>query len=171
MVFPYSDITSGLFGLGTPYSDKIVVTVCSQEVVAAALAHRPGARINGVLLSEMAQGVEVIAGAVNDRFFGPVVMFGLGGVATELLADVSYRFAPFDAGTARDMILETKSHPLLTGFRSRPALAVDALADVLVRLSRLATDYAARIREIDVNPVLVSTTGVVAADALVVLKD
>ena len=142
-----------------------------QEAVEAALAHRPDARIDGVLLSEMAQGVEVIAGAVNDPYFGPVVMFGLGGVATELLADVTYRFAPFGPDDARDMILETKSHPLLTGFRGRPALAVDALADVLVRLSRLAADHAARIREIDVNPIMVGAAGVVAADALIVLRD
>jgi acyl-CoA synthetase (NDP forming) len=142
----------------------------AREVVAAARRHNPDARINGVLLSEMAQGTEVIIGAVNDRFFGPVVMFGLGGVFTELLHAVSYRFAPFDIDTAHDMIRATPAHALLTGYRGKPALAVDALADALVRVSLLATDYAARIAEIDVNPLFVSADGVVAADALVVLR-
>jgi acetyltransferase len=142
----------------------------AHEVVAAARRHNPDARINGVLLSEMAQGTEVIIGAVNDRFFGPVVMFGLGGVFTELLHAVSYRFAPFDIDTAHDMIRATPAHALLTGYRGKPALAVDALADALVRVSLLAADYAARIAEIDVNPLFVSADGVVAADALVVLR-
>jgi acetate---CoA ligase (ADP-forming) len=140
------------------------------EVVAAAARHKPGARINGVLVSEMASGLEVIIGAVNDRFFGPVVMFGLGGIATELLHDVSYRFAPFDLDAAHAMIRATRTHPLLTGYRGRPALAVDALADVLVRVSLLAADHAARIAEIDINPLIVTAGGAVAADALVVLR-
>ena len=143
----------------------------AQEMVAAAERHKPGARINGVLVSEMAEGIEVIIGAVNDRFFGPVVMFGLGGVFTELLRDVSYRFAPLDLATAHEMIRATRAHPLLTGYRGRPALAVDALAETLTRVSLLAADHAGRIAEIDVNPLMVTATGVVAADALVVLRD
>ncbi len=143
----------------------------AREVVAAARRHQPGARVNGVLVSEMAEGVEVIVGAVNDRFFGPVVMFGLGGVFTELLQDVSYRFAPFGLDAAHEMIRATRSHPVLTGYRGRPALAVDALAQVLVRVSLLAADHADRIAEIDVNPLFVTATGVSAADALLVLRD
>jgi acyl-CoA synthetase (NDP forming) len=72
----------------------------AEETLAATRKIRPDAHINGILVSEMAQGVEVIVGAINDRYFGPVVMFGLGGVFTELLRDVSYRFAPFDVATA-----------------------------------------------------------------------
>jgi acetate---CoA ligase (ADP-forming) len=142
----------------------------AEEVVAAARRHKPGARLSGVLICEMAEGLEVIAGAVNDRFFGPVVMFGLGGVFTELLHDVSYRFAPLDLYTAHEMIRATRAHPLLTGYRG-PALALDALADALVRVSLLATDHAERIAEIDINPLMVSAAGVVAADALLVLRD
>jgi len=119
----------------------------------------------------MAHGTEVIVGAVNDRFFGPVVMFGLGGVFTELLMDVTYRFAPFDAVTAREMIAEIKAAALLTGFRGSAPLAVDALADALARVSWLAADHAERIAEIDINPLFVSAAGVVAADALIVLKN
>lgn len=140
------------------------------EIAAAARRHRPDARIEGVLVAEMARGVEVIAGAVNDRYFGPVVMFGLGGVFTEVLRDVTYRFAPFDMTSAREMIAEIKAAPLLTGYRGRPAIAVDALAEVLSRLSLLIADHGERIAEIDVNPIFVDETSALAADALLVLK-
>ena len=121
----------------------------------------------------MASGLEVIVGAVNDRFFGPVVAFGLGGVYTELLKDVTHRFAPFDVETAKEMIGEIKGAALLHGYRGSPALDVDALADALSRVSLLIADHADRIAEIDVNPLFVRPKGqgVLAADALVVLKD
>ena len=140
-------------------------------VVANAHRYKPAAHINGVLVAEMAAGTEVIIGVVNDEFFGPVVMCGLGGVFAELLKDVSYRYAPFDAVTAREMILEIKAAPLLTGYRGSAPLAIDALADALARVSLLAADHADRIAEIDVNPLFVNTTGVAAADALIVLKN
>lgn len=142
----------------------------AHEVVAAARRYKPAARINGVLVSEMAQGVEAIVGAVNDRCFGPVVMFGMGGVAAELHQDVSYGFAPLDRDAAHDMIRATRMHALLTGYRGRAPLAVDALADVLVRVSLLAADHAERIAEIDINPLFVGPDGVTAADALVALR-
>ena len=151
--------------------DLAALKSAASEVVANARRHQPGARVNGVLLAEMVHGTEVIVGAVNDRFFGPVVMFGLGGVFTELLMDVTYRFAPFDAVTAREMIAEIKAAALLTGFRGSAPLAVDALADALARVSWLAADHAERIAEIDINPLFVSAAGVVAADALIVLKN
>jgi acetyltransferase len=139
------------------------------EVLAAARKYKRQARINGILLSEMVKGQEVIIGAVNDRFFGPVVMFGLGGVFTELLEDVVYRFAPFDIATAHDMIRAIRGHPLLTGYRGRAPLALDALAETLVRVSLLAADHADRISTLDINPLFVNDTAVVAADALIVL--
>lgn len=142
----------------------------SREVVAAACAYNPDARIHGVLVSEMAQGEEVIAGAVNDRYFGPVVMFGLGGVFAEVLKDVVYRYAPFDAHTAREMIREIRGHPLISGYRGRPPRAIDALADALVRVSLLAADHADRIESLDINPLFVGTDRVTAADALIVLR-
>lgn len=145
----------------------------AREVLAAARAYKADARIDGVLVQQMAGGLEVIVGAVNDRFFGPVVAFGLGGVLTELLKDVTYRFAPFGVDTAREMIGEIKGAALLKGYRGGPALDVEALADALSRVSLLIADHADRIAEIDVNPLFVRPAGegVLAADALVVLKD
>ena len=142
----------------------------AREVVAAAGKYKPGACIDGVLVQEMASGTEIILGAVNDSTFGPTIAFGLGGIFTELIKDVTHRFAPFDAESAREMINEVKGAALLNGYRGRPALDVSALADTLARLSLLAADHADRIAEIDVNPLFVRERGVVAADALIVLK-
>jgi len=142
----------------------------ARDVVAAAKRYNPDARIEGILVQEMVSGLEVIVGAVNDACFGPTVAFGLGGVFTELLEDVTHRFAPFDAEAAREMISEVKGVALLNGYRGRPALDVAALADTLARMSLLIADHADRIAEIDVNPLFVRDRGVVAADALIVLK-
>lgn len=151
--------------------DLAALKQAAREVVAAARKHNPDARIEGVLIQEMAGGLETIVGAVNDPTFGPTVTFGLGGVFTELLRDVTHGFAPFDAATARRMIGEIRGTALLAGYRGRPALDVAALADALARVSLLIADHAERIAEIDVNPLFVMEKGVVAADALIVLKD
>jgi acyl-CoA synthetase (NDP forming) len=143
----------------------------ARDVLGAAKQYKPDARIEGILLQEMASGLEVIVGAVNDPCFGPTVAFGLGGVFTELLEDVTYAFAPFDAEAAREIIFEIKGARLLDGYRGRPRLDVAALADTLSRVSLLIADHADRIAEIDVNPLFVREQGVVAADALIVLKE
>ena len=145
----------------------------AHEVIAAARRYRPSARIDGVLAQQMASGTEVIIGAVVDPYFGPTVMFGLGGVLTEILHDVTHRFAPFDHEGARDMLGEIKGAALLQGYRGSPPLDLDVLADVLVRVSLLISDHADRILEIDINPLFVSAVGhgATAADALIVLHE
>ncbi len=152
--------------------DLAAVKLAAREVMAAARRHFPEARIEGVLIQEMASGLEAIVGAVNDPYFGPTVVFGLGGIFTELLHDVTHRFAPFDAETARGMLEEIKGAALLKGYRGHPALDVAALADTLARVSLLIADHADRIAEIDINPLFVreAGNGVAAADALIVLK-
>lgn len=150
--------------------DLNALKAAARQVIGSALNFKPGAHIGGVLISEMAQGVEAIVGAVDDRFFGPVVMFGLGGIHAEIFKDVSYRFAPFDLATAHEMIREIRAHPLLTGHRGKPALALDALAMTLSRVSLLIADHAGHIAEIDINPLFINESNVSAADALIVLK-
>lgn len=159
---------AGAVRLGVP--DLPGLKQAAREVLASAKKHKPDARIDGILVQEMASGTEVIVGAVNDPSFGPTVTFGLGGIFTELIKDVTHRFAPFDAAAAREMILEVKGAALLNGYRGRAALDVAALADALARVSQLVADHADRIAEIDVNPLFVRESGVVAADALIVLK-
>lgn len=154
-------------------ADLAALKQAAREVVAAVKKHRPGARIEGVLVQEMASGLEVIVGAVNDPYFGPTVAFGLGGIFTELIKDVTHWFAPFDLDTAREMISEIRGAALFSGYRGRPALDTGALAETLARISYLISDHAAHIAEIDVNPLFVRPAGqgVVAADALIVLKN
>ncbi|MGA0032970.1 MAG: acetate--CoA ligase family protein [Burkholderiales bacterium] len=142
----------------------------AREVLAAAKQYKADARIAGILVQQMATGEEVILGAVNDPHFGPVIAVGLGGVFTEIMHDVTHRYAPFDAETALAMIHEIKGVKLLQGYRGKPPCNINALADAVSRLSFLVADHADRIAEIDVNPLFVSAEGVVAADALVVLK-
>ncbi len=144
----------------------------AHEILASAKKYKGDARIDGILVQQMASGVEVIVGAINDPYFGPVVTFGLGGIFTELLKDVTHRFAPFDVETAKEMILEIKAAPLLTGYRGKPACDVNALAETLSRVSLFIADHADRVAELDVNPLFVRPAGqgVVAADALLILK-
>ncbi len=142
-------------------------------VVANARKAHPAAPIDGVLVSEMITGaVETIAGVVNDEVFGPVVVLGMGGIAAEAMRDTSYRIAPFDTTTAREMIGELRARRIFDGLRGRPPCDVDALADALAKISQLAWAARDRLAELDVNPLMVLPRGegVVAADALAVLR-
>lgn len=161
---------AGAVALGL--ADFAAARSAAARVLASARAHAPQARIEGVTIAEMQTGLETIVGAVCDPYFGPVVMFGLGGITTELLQEVSYRFAPFDTHTAREMIESLKIAPLFRGYRGRPPLDIGALSDLLSRVSCLIADHADRITEIDLNPVFVRAEGegVCAADALVVMR-
>jgi acyl-CoA synthetase (NDP forming) len=142
------------------------------EVIANGQAYKNDAIIDGVLVSEMAQGLEALIGVVNDPGFGPSVAFGLGGVLTEVLKDVTFRIAPFDLETAHDMIAELKGARLFDGYRGKPPADKDAIAQMLVDVSRMAAGLGDRLKEMDINPVFVGPKGqgAVAADALVVLK-
>ena len=145
------------------------VAAAFADIVAAAGAAAPDATIDGVVVAPMASGgVEAIIGAHTDPIFGPVVMFGLGGVLVELFDDVAFRVAPFDVATARAMIAETRGAALLAGWRGQPPADIDALAGALAALSRFAWANRATIASIDVNPLLVRADGVVGLDALIV---
>ena len=140
------------------------------EVMANARRHKPDAAIEGVLVQEMAQGLELIAGAVNDPCFGPVVVLGFGGIFSEILQDVSYRFAPFSAHEAGAMIAELKGHALLEGYRGAPGVDLNELARIIAALSDFAADHAGSIAECDINPLIGNGRRIVAVDALIVKK-
>ncbi len=145
----------------------------ARDVLATARTAVPHARIEGVMVSEMiTDGVEALIGVVNDPAFGPVVVFGLGGIFTEVLNDVAHRVAPFDRDTAYGMLAELRGRAIFDGVRGKPALDIDAVVDTLVAISQLAWQARDRIAEIDINPVIVRPRGrgVVAVDALIVLK-
>lgn len=143
------------------------------DIMAAVSQHRPDARVEGVLVAPMApKGVECIAGVHCDPVFGPVVMFGLGGVFVEVLKDVSFRLAPFGRDEALDMIREIKGYALLQGARGAPPCDVDALADALATLSRFAHARAGDFSSVEINPLLALAEGqgAVALDAVVIRK-
>ncbi|MDO8689626.1 MAG: acetate--CoA ligase family protein [Dehalococcoidia bacterium] len=124
--------------------------------------------IRGVLVEEMAKGSEVIVGATRDPAFGPLIMFGLGGIFVEVLKDVAYRLAPIDAVEAREMIREIRGYPLLSGARGGQPIDENALAEVMVKVSHLIDDFR-EIKELDLNPTFVDGDRVVAADARIIL--
>ena len=142
-----------------------------REACEAMLARqRPETHVRGLLVQEMiADGREVIVGASQDPQFGPVVTCGLGGVFVEVLRDVQRRIPPIDAGEARSMIAALAGAATLGEFRGRPAASVDAAVDVIRRIGQLALDLADRIAEVEINPLMVTPTGAIAVDAVVVL--
>ncbi len=132
----------------------------------------PNARVDGVVVAEMVSGgVEAVAGIIVDPVFGPAVMFGLGGVLIEVLKDVVFRLAPFDASEARRMIDEIRGRAVLDGVRGGEACDVEALATALSRLSVFAHRHQGAIASVDINPLIVRPDGVVAVDALIVLRE
>lgn len=129
----------------------------------------PGARIDGFTVSAMirrSRAHELIAGVSVDATFGPLVMFGAGGTAVEVLADTSLALPPLDLQLARDLIGRTRISRLLAGYRDRKAADIDGAATALVKLSALACRHP-EIREIDINPLIADEHGVIALDARV----
>jgi acetyltransferase len=134
---------------------------------------RPDARIKGFTVQPMIQrprSHELIIGMSVDQTFGPLIMFGAGGTAVEVLRDTAYALPPLDHLLARDLMRQTRVWSLLIGYRDRPAADLDAISEVLVRLSCLVANHQ-EIREIDLNPLLADEQGVIALDARVVVAD
>jgi succinyl-CoA synthetase beta subunit len=135
-------------------------------------ALRPEAHLEGVLIEKMApRGQEVIIGMKRDPDFGPLLMFGLGGIYVELFKDVAFRIAPVSAAEAHQMIAETRAGRLLTGFRGAPQADLNAVVDVILRLGQLSLDFP-QIREVEVNPLQVypEGQGALALDGRVILR-
>ena len=134
------------------------------------MGERIGPAMTGALVQQMAApGVETIVGVVQDPLFGPLVMFGMGGTATELLGDRSFRVLPVTDVDADELIRSLRSSPLLFGYRGAPPADADALQDLLHRVAHLAAEVP-EMAELDINPVIVSPTGVVAVDARILTR-
>lgn len=142
--------------------------------ICADIARRaPEANLEGMMVQKMLPpGREVIVGVKQDPVFGPVVMFGAGGIFVEVLKDVSFRVAPLTRGDASDMIREIHGYPLLAGIRGDSPADIAALEEILLKVSRLAMELKDEIEEMDINPLLVydDGKGVAAADALITRK-
>ncbi|MCE7507628.1 acetate--CoA ligase family protein [Alloalcanivorax xenomutans] len=145
-----------------------------QTLLGNAERHVPDAKLDGVLVArQIVGGVECFMGIQRDPQFGPVAVFGLGGIFVEVLKDVAFRRCPFDREEARDLILSIKGAPLLQGARGRAPVDLDALSQVLANLSRFAVGAGERLDSIDINPVFAMPEGqgAFAADAVIQLNE
>jgi len=140
------------------------------EILASVTQKCPTAVIQGMTVQKAARpGVEVIIGMFKDAQFGPVLMFGLGGVWVEILKDVSFRIVPLRKKDAASMIREIKGFPLLEGRRGREAVDLSILEEALLKLSAFVEKYP-EIKELDLNPIFAYANGYLAVDARIILE-
>ena len=160
-----SDVGGVRLGLDSPET----VTAAFAEISEAVKRHEPNARIDGVAVQKMARpGIEVIVGMSKDPQFGPVLMFGLGGILVEVLKDVSFRIVPLEPRDARQMVREIKGFPVLQGFRGQDPADLEALEKLLLKVSSFV-DAHPEIEELDLNPVFAYKDGALAVDARIVV--
>jgi acyl-CoA synthetase (NDP forming) len=154
--------------------DAEAVQTAYEEVLSNSRTFDASASIDGVICQKMIAGAvaEAIVGILMDPYFGPAVVFGLGGVMVEVLKDRALGIPPLSGEEAAAMIEKTKGSKLLHGFRGSPEADLEALTDTLIKVGRLAADWADRIEALDINPLLIMPEGlgVVAVDALLALK-
>ena len=161
-----TDVGGVILKLETPQTVKEAFT----EIMLRVKEKFPKAAIYGISVQEMIQGAkETIIGFTRDPQFGPLLMFGLGGIYVEILKDVSFRIAPIGKREALEMIREIKTYPLLRGIRGEPPTDVSALVEGILALNQMALDFP-EIIEAEINPFLVRTKGSTAVDARLTIK-
>jgi acetyltransferase len=163
------DIThkSDVGGVALGLADELQLGAAAEAMLARAAAARPQAQILGFTVQPMIRrphAHELILGASVDPQFGPVLLFGQGGTAAELIADRALALPPLNMRLARDLMAQTRVHRLLQGYRDRPPADLDAIALALIKLAQLVIDLA-EVAEVDVNPLLADQDGVIALDA------
>ncbi len=167
------DIThkSDAGGVKVNLKNKEEVENAFDEIMASCKKVQPNADIEGISVQGMAKpGLEIIMGMIKDDTFGPVVMFGLGGVLVEVLKDVSFRIVPIEKADAVEMTNEIQGKKLLEGYRGQPPADVAYLQDMLVKLSNFV-HQTPQINEIDMNPLFAYEDGAVVVDARIILED
>lgn len=141
------------------------------EIHASVADKFPEAGIEGVTVQQSARsGVEVIIGMFTDAQFGPVLMFGLGGIFVEVIKDISFRIVPLAQKDSKRMIREIKGYPLLDGYRGQEKVDVAILESILLKLSKFVGQYP-EIKEFDINPIIAYGDGAVVVDARVILNE
>ena len=160
---------SDVGGIRLGLQNKDDVRRAYEEMMKSVSQKKPDALLEGVLIEAMApKGHEVIIGMKRDPGFGAMMMFGLGGIFVELFKDVSFRVAPLTRQDALDMIYSTKAGKLLTGYRGEKEKDINAIVDVILKLSQLSIDFP-EIEEIEINPLLVLQDSALALDGRVIL--
>lgn len=173
IVSPQISHKSDVGGIKLSLQNAAEVKAAYQDMMESISKKMPDAFLEGVQLQQMLSGGrEVIIGMVRDPTFGPMLMFGLGGVYVEILKDVRFAIAPVDEREAREMITGIKTYPLLAGVRGAKPADIGALVDAILRVSRLVCDFP-EIKEFEINPLMVfeDRKGVLAVDMRLVLKN
>ena len=158
-------------GVKTRLKNATQVSKAYKEIITSVKQKHPEAAIDGVSVQPMVKtGVEVIIGMSKDAQFGPVLMFGLGGILVEVLKDVSFRIVPLAKRDAREMIREIKGYPLLEGYRGQEPADVANLEELILKVSSFV-EQNPEIKELDLNPIFAYNDGAVAVDARVILEE
>lgn len=140
------------------------------EILKKVRKQYPDAVVHGVSIQKMIRpGTEVIVGTSKDSQFGPVIMFGLGGIFVELLKDVSFRVIPVERRDAQEMIKEIKGYPLLQGYRGKEPANISALVEIILKISKLIEENP-QIKELELNPIFAFGDKAVAVDARIILE-
>ncbi|MHB8279008.1 MAG: acetate--CoA ligase family protein [Candidatus Humimicrobiaceae bacterium] len=154
-----------------PLSNIEEVNKAYDEIIENAQKFNPKVTIKGIMVSKMdtEKGIEIIIGGINDQIFGPVIMFGLGGIFVEIFRDISFRICPIDDIDAEEMIKEINGYPLLEGARGMKPVNLQIIKKALLSISKLLLENT-QISEIDINPLKVTTYGMAILDARIILK-
>lgn len=156
-------------GVELNIADEAQVAEAYDKMIASAKAKYPDAAIDGISVQKMAEkGVEVIIGMSKDPQFGPMLMFGLGGIFVELLKDVSFKIVPLREKDAKAMLSEINARPMLQGFRGSEPVNEQAIVDTLMKLSSFI-EANPEIEELDMNPLFATKDGLVAVDARIAI--
>lgn len=162
---------SDVGGVELNLDDADAVTAAYERMMVSVKEAAPDATVDGVAVQEMAKpGTEVIIGTTTDPQFGPVMMFGLGGIFVEVLKDVAFRIVPLEDRDARQIIREIKGFPVLEGVRGQPGADLDALEGMVLQVSEFVSSHP-EVAELDLNPVIAYPDGAIAVDARVVLAE
>ena len=156
-------------GVKVGIKDETEARLAYQEIIFQAKKYNKKARISGVIAYTMVpQGTEIIIGMMKDPHFGPVAMFGLGGIFVEILKDISFRILPIEERDAEEMITEIKGYEILKGARGEPSKDIEEIKKLLMKISQLVMENP-EIKEIDLNPVFVFDKGLQVVDARMIL--
>jgi acyl-CoA synthetase (NDP forming) len=156
-------------GVKLNIKDETEARLAYQEIIFNAKKYNKEAKISGVIVHPMVtQGTEIIIGMMKDPHFGPVIMFGLGGIFVEVLKDVSFRVLPIEERDAHEMITEIKGYKILTGVRGEGPKDIKAIEILLMKISQMSMENP-EIKEIDLNPVFILEKGLQVIDARIIL--
>jgi acyl-CoA synthetase (NDP forming) len=158
-------------GVKLGLNNVVQVKTAYNEIIESVNQQYPGAVIQGVSVQKMVRpGTEVIVGTSKDPQFGPVIMFGLGGIFVEVLKDVSFRIVPVRQRDAQEMIQEIKGYPLLQGYRGKEPANIPALVEMILKISKFAEENP-KVKELELNPIFAYADRAVAVDARIILEE